>query len=329
VDFELTDKNIDLELPKHSFYRGSDFLLLRNGEQWAVLAIEKHSDRPGEKIFHNLTGLRVLSLPETTCLVSDPGVDVLNPTALATRAGKEVEANPGLTTVIIEGEFTHLSFIHKPALLPVEVHDITPPHPPKLLHQAQKVLGYHDVGTPVELLPRLGDLGDMAADAGTGEVILPCFGGRERRITREATVKEPEDGRQNVPEKTRSNIPVKIIHYLDGLPADLAGRDATLIGCERSMEIYEGHYGGTPAHFYNICPADDEYLKKAEGLEAVEGTFCLAKCCQLKKGHKACGNVAYVGWGATLADVEGALRYLVDRAREAGVAPINAVPGLS
>jgi len=266
------------------------------------MALEKHSSKPSEEVFHRLTGMRILSLPATTRFVRDPEVDILNPTALATRARRELNERPELTTVVIEGEFTHLSFIHEPDLLPIEVHDIAPPQPPKLLHQAQRVLAYQDVGAPVDLQPRVGDLVKMAARAETGEVVLPCYGG--------------------------DDLPSgKTIHYLDRLPEGLDELEATLIGCRRSLDIYQGHYGGEPARFVNICPADDEYLKKREASKLPNGspedTLCLAKCCQLKEGFEAQGNVAYVGWGATLQDVEEALCHLVRRAIDGGVAPVN------
>lgn len=321
VDFHLTRKGIEANLSGHSFYRGSDFLLLRHGEDWAVLALDKHSPRPGEELFHRLTGLRVLALPGTTRFVRDPGVDVLNPTALATRAQRELEEHPALTTVIIEGEFSHLSFIHEPELLAIEVHDLAPPRPPKLLHQARRVLDYHDVGAPVELRARLGDLVAMASRATTRAVVLPCYGGSEQRFPIGAAGEDTEGGPQDHPP------PDKVIHYLDRLPPGLDELEATLIGCRRSQDIFKGHYGSEPTHFVNICPVDDKYLKKRESQTPTEGPLCLAKCCQLKEGFQARGNVAYVGWGATLQDVEGALCHLVRRAREAGVAPLNEAHG--
>lgn len=317
VDIKLTRENLEAHLPQHSYYRGSDFLLLHREAEWAVIALDKDSDKPREDIFHPLTGLRIVSLPGTTGFVRDPTVDVLNPTALANRAQLELNLHPELTTVVLEGEFNHLSFIHEPELLSIEVHDIVPPAPPKLLHQARRVLGYHDVGAPVQLQPHLGDLATMATQAATEEVVLPCFGGDSQgRIGGEAGAEAIEPGRQKLHRE-------KTVHYLDRLPPGLAGMEATLIGCKRSMDIYTGHYGQGPAHFVNICPADDEYLKQKERLGPDEGHLCLAKCCQLKEGFEARGNVTYVGWGATLQDVEGALRHLVQRALKAGVAPMN------
>lgn len=303
VDFELILENIQEHLPQHSYYRGSEFLLLQNRDEWACVALEKHSDRPKEEIFHALTGMRVLGLPTNCVYLEDDSVDVLNPTALAAK-GVEVlgyyELGGGVrpTTIIIKGEFNHLSFIHEPEMLTINLHDIAPPQPPKLLHLARKVLGYHDVGVPVLLEPRLVDIAGMAGEASTREVILPCYSG------------------EAMPEG-------KNISFLDSLPDKLPEKGATLVGCKRSLDIYEQHYGKDPDSFHNLCPADDEGLKEEETRPPSRTGLTLAKCCMIGEGHVSKGNVVYVGWGSTLADVEGALRYLVGRAKEAGLAPVN------
>jgi len=300
VDFELTEANIIEKLPNHRFYRGSRYLLLHYRSQWAVIALSHDPQADPDELFQPLESYQILSLPATTFHVEDELVDVLNPTALATKGCNVVHEHPEMTTVIIKGEFQHLSFIHQPRLLPILLHDIAPPYPPKLRAQAEKVLGYQDVGAPVELQTHLEDLVDMACEASTFDVILPCFGG------------------DTLPKAKR-------ICYLDGLPADLPVKGSTLIGCKRSLDIYQGHYKESPAHYRNICPADDEYLKECEARPPSD-KLVLAKCCQISKGCETKGNVAYVGWGSTLKDVEEALCYLVQRAIDAEVAPVNLDP---
>ena len=88
------------------------------------------------------------------------------------------------------------------------------------------------------------------------------------------------------------------IAFLDERPPRA---DWTLVGCERSLQIHEHHYGDRPSSV-DICP---------QRLAGARGTPTLLKCCLLERGIERNGHVVTVPWGATLEEVEVGLRELV------------------
>jgi hypothetical protein len=130
------------------------------------------------------------------------------------------------------------------------------------------------------IVPRLEriDLRDLAATTGPGPdgYLLPC------RASGFESMGAP-------------------VHFLDERPARA---DWVLVGCERSREIHEHHYGDRPPTI-ELCP------RRLAGARA-EPT--LVKCCKLERGVERDGQVAVVPWGAELGEVETALRALAEPA---------------
>ena len=76
---------------------------------------------------------------------------------------------------MVIGRFGHVNFIWEPAPIPVRVTEGVPPHPPKLLAQAEQAVSYDEDLPPIELLFDAVDMHDLAAHP-TGEYLLPCRG---------------------------------------------------------------------------------------------------------------------------------------------------------
>ena len=89
-----------------------------------------------------------------------PEVDTAIPTALARRPRW---AAPGQRGVVVKGRYGHVSFIIDPAPLRITVREVAPPYPAKLLDQAQRVLALAEHLPPIELVPDVVELDDLAA----------------------------------------------------------------------------------------------------------------------------------------------------------------------
>src|SRR3972149_3956822 len=121
-------------------YRWTDYIAL-HGErgQTAVAHVEKVSTTP---LFSPITAVEVVALPEACIFMRDPQVDTGNPSAMAAKA-----AALGLSsqaTLVVEGLYSHVNFLHHPAPLAIRVVEEIPPEPPKLLAMAQQALSYPD-----------------------------------------------------------------------------------------------------------------------------------------------------------------------------------------
>ena len=81
------------------------------------------------------------------------------PTQLARAAAGHA---PGARCVIVRGRYGHVSFILDPAPIRVRVLEVVPPWPPKLVDQLSRVLDLAEDLPPVELVPDLVDLRDLA-----------------------------------------------------------------------------------------------------------------------------------------------------------------------
>ena len=116
------------------------------------------------------------------------------PTQLA-RAARELA--PAARCVVVQGRYRHVSFILEPAPIRVQVVEVVPPEPPKLLDQARRVLEVAEDLPPIELVPALVDLAELAAERRAPRYLLPCRGsgiqldGAEVRYLDERPEKEP------------------------------------------------------------------------------------------------------------------------------------------
>lgn len=187
-------------------YRRTRYIVVRNGDATALVGVEPADPEP---LFSPAASVEVLALPAETAYLRIPDIDTGVPSQLA----KVAIGQPGARAVVVEGRYSHVSFLLDPDPVRVRVYEVVPPHPPKLLDQAQRVLDLAEDLPPMVLEPELVELESLAGDAAV--VLLPCRGAGIRLEDRE-------------------------VHYLDERPAD---RDWTLLGCARSRQLHHWFYG--------------------------------------------------------------------------------------
>ncbi len=86
VEIPLADESAILEyLIGREVYRRTEWLLLANGDDHALVAVLKESFEP---LFSPVTEARVLAAPDRTAWIEDASTDVGNATALAAAAGR-------------------------------------------------------------------------------------------------------------------------------------------------------------------------------------------------------------------------------------------------
>ncbi|MGH2522383.1 MAG: DUF7714 family protein, partial [Anaerolineales bacterium] len=142
---EMTEAAIRAHLLGREAYRRTDFVVLRQGEATAVVAITA-PDR--EALFSPIDSVTVLALPDSCAFVESPGTDPANPSALAAKA-YELGVGPEGTLVAL-GQYGHVNFIYHPDPLVIRVVEVAPPEPPKLFGLARHVLSYADL-PPIRL----------------------------------------------------------------------------------------------------------------------------------------------------------------------------------
>lgn len=265
VECDLDEESLTRHFTGLEAYRRTRFIVVRNGDRTAVVAVRKVSDEP---LFSPITGVRLLAGPDDCAYVEDPDVDTAVPTALARAAASRAPESRG---VVVQGRYGHVSFIIDPSPLRVTVREVTPPYPPKLLDQAERVLALAEHLPPIELVPDVVELDDLARSQRSESYLLPCRGGGV-------------------------SVDGATTDYLDERPERRAW---TLIGCERSQQIHEAFYGER-AQQVDICPR-----QRAGGEGAV-----LAKCCLLETAIEVDDGRVVVPWGASSGQISEALTTL-------------------
>jgi hypothetical protein len=216
VDVPLTAECLTEHFLGRECYRRTRYVVVRNGDATALVGVEPADPEP---LFSPAASVEVLALPAETVYLRLPEVDAGVPSQLA----KGAVGRPGARAVVVEGRYSHVSFLLDPDPVRVRVCEVVPPHPAKLLDQAQRVLDLAEDLPPTVLEPDLVELESLAGDAAV--VLLPCRGARIGLGDREA-------------------------HYLDERPAE---RDWTLLGCARSRQLHHWFYGhGAPGP--DTCP---------------------------------------------------------------------------
>ena len=251
-------------------YRRTNFVVLQGPhDDYALIAIHA-SDR--EELFAPIEHVEVLALPRTCVFAKDAQTDCANRTGLAKLARKVgVGADQ---TLVCEGLYDHVNFIHRPDPLTIRVVEVAPPEPPKLFHLIEHVLTYADLPPILLELERI-EVRDLCAQVRPKAYLVPCRSGGLDDLA----------------------APV---YYLDERPAKR--KDWTLIGCERSLQFHRHYYGDEPPRV-EMCP------RKIAG-DRDEPT--ILKCCLLEFGIEQDGNVSVVPWGTDLAMVEEALIELTE-----------------
>jgi hypothetical protein len=268
VDIPLTPAAVEALIRGREIYRRTAYLALRNGEDAALVAVRPERT---DTLFSPVADVRVLSGPQTTVWITDPGADVGNATALAQTALKH--HRDGVLAYLVQGKFEHVNFIWRPSPVPIRVTEVIPPFPPKLLAMAEQVVAFDEDLPPVQLNLDAVSVADLVARHPAPHYLLPCRG------CGVAAAGE--------------------ISFLDGHPAHRP--DWLLIGCERSLQFHE--------HFYRSRPGQVDLCPRARSAGPPD-EFLLTKCCLMERGIEVDGRTAVVPWGANLDEVRAALRAL-------------------
>ncbi|MDR2846251.1 MAG: hypothetical protein LBV63_03110 [Candidatus Methanoplasma sp.] len=213
-----TDSISDLMAGWRSYVR-TEYIILRNGPDHAVVRIEKS---PGADLFRTVTDFEIVSLPGDTVFLDDPSIDILNAPAMA-----EIQNSYPGKTVVIRGMFSHINFVSGMEVEKLRVVDNIPPSPSKLGVLTRTALASGFVDIPIIMEEIDVDISERSDKVRTASVMFPC---RVSGIT--------------------SKLPV---YFLDDAPPD-AG-DVTLVGCKLSKRIFFELYG-RDVPFINVCPAD-------------------------------------------------------------------------
>ncbi len=264
-------------------YRRTRYIIARHGTANAVAAVAKESEQP---LFSPVSSVTMLARADETAMVDEPGTDTAVPTQLAQVAARHA---PGARCVIVRGRYGHVNFILGPAPIRVRVLEVVPPWPPKLVDQLTRVLDIAEDLPPVELIPDLIDLGELARSRPASHYLFPCRAGH---------------GGQAGP---TAALPVS---YLDEIPER---EPWTLVGCARSRAIHDWFYGGD-VPMVDMCPRNLAARPGSEGAGPL-----LTKCCLLEDRVTSDGSMVVVPWGASLAQIRDGLRLAV--AAHAGSVP--------
>ena len=172
VPVPLEESALRRYLTGRDVYRRTRYVIARNGGACMLAEVGKQSEQP---LFSPVTTVTVLARADETVLVEAPDVDTAVPTQLARAAAEHA---PGARCVIVRGLYGHVSFILDPAPVRIRVLEVVPPWPPKLVDQLRRVLDVAEDLPPVELVPELVDLRDLAARRPASRYLFPCRAGQ-------------------------------------------------------------------------------------------------------------------------------------------------------
>ena len=180
VDIPLTPAAIGELLRSREIYRRTAFLVLRNGDQTALVAVRPADPGP---LFSPVAELRVLSGPETTVWITDPATDVGNASSLAAAALRH--QRDGVLAYVVQGKFEHVNFIWRPAPVRIRVTEVIPP-------ASAETAGHGRAGGrlrrgPAPGRPGPGRGGRARAGGGAPGPALPAAVPGQRRARRAAT----------------------------------------------------------------------------------------------------------------------------------------------
>jgi hypothetical protein len=271
VPAALDEESLRAHLLGRPVYRRTRYIVARRGGASAVVEVSKESEVP---LFSPVTEMSVLARPDETAFVDAPETDTAVPTQLARVAAEQA---PGARCVIVRGRYGHVSFILDPAPIRIGVVEVVPPWPPKLADQLSRVLDLAEDLPPVELVPHLVDLDELAATRPARHYLFPCRAGQPAAAEPARVAAE--------------------VSYLDEIPERAPW---TLVGCARSKSIHDWFYGDD-VPMVDMCPR-----RLAD--ERTGSMPVITKCCLLEDRVAQDAGLVVVPWGASLAQIREGLR---------------------
>ena len=271
VDFELTQESIKSYLKGKRAYVRTRYYVFNSGSDWAVALIVR---KPSNDVLQEIASVHILSLPQDTRFVEDSSKEVLSASSMGALREKA-----GTKCIVVKGKAEHVSFFIDEPPYELTVFDVVPPSPSKLVGLVTSSLETDLQNMYVRFRTEEVDLNDLAKSASSAITMFPC--------------------------RASGLVRGKRVLYLDETP-ELTQEElgqVTLIGCSLSARIFKAVYGVEP-DMINMCPQD---IAREKGLKGPT----LMKCCKVKEGHEAKGDVAIVPWGARASEVTGALKAIL------------------
>ena len=222
-----------------------------------------------DDLFSPAVAARVLASADECAYLQDDEADL----GIASHLARVALQCPDRRCIVVEGRYRHVSFLLNAEPVRITVVDVVPPEPSKLVDQVARVLDSAEDLPPIAVHERIVDSRALVTEPVPEGLIVPCRGGGVE-------------------------IDGVAVSHLDERPS-FAG--SALLGCELSQQIHRWFYGTEPARTIDWCP---RRLISAD--EPVDG-LVLSRCCVLDEGLDRKGNIVMVPWGATLAEVRGAL----------------------
>ena len=254
-------------------YMRTRFIIARVSDEAALVEV---ATADSDDLFSPITDVRVLAAAIDCAWIEQPQLDV----GVASQFVPLVADHPQARCLIVEGLYSHVSFLLNPKPLWIEVLDIVPPAPSKLADQAQRILDLAEELPPLGLrIDAISSLDLLAQDPPTKShvVLLPC-----------RTTDVELDGLD--------------VAYLDQRPPK---QDWTLLGCHRSGQIHESFYGGAAPRI-DTCP------RRLLSANPSNTSPTLTRCCLLQQGQERDNRTVLVPWGSSLREVRLALETLIE-----------------
>ena len=153
-------------------YFRTRFIVARHADQVALVEVERG---PSEDLFANTVAAWVVAGADDCAVVVDETLDTAVPSQLAAAA----ERVPESRCAVVEGLYSHVSFILNPDPVRIRLVDVIPPGPAKLLDQVRRVLAGAEDLPPIVVEPDLIDSRDLLAEAydrPPQDLLIPCRG---------------------------------------------------------------------------------------------------------------------------------------------------------
>ena len=271
VEFALREEDIRKAAVGKQVYWKTRYLLLTNRDEWAVVKVRSE----GSGLFRQVSQIDIIALPKDIEYIENPLLNVLSISTMAQEASKTSKR-----AVIVKGAFDHVSFIQGETAIVLNVYDVVPPKPSKLVDLTEKALARQNIDRPVILMPKILDVHTLVSSTDS-LVMFPCH-------TSGVNLK-PNN---------------QTVLFLDEAPAlsRSEAKSVTLVGCDLSRKVFNSQYGVLPK-FRNMCP-------KKWALKESSDELGLCLCCLEDSDFRREGNLLVLPWGVTSKQVEAAIKSL-------------------